>query len=473
MKNCAAVGGATFLSGCLGVNRAMAEKKPRPNIVLMVSDDHGIDALGCYGNAVIETPNLDALAGDGVRFTHGFCTSASCSASRSVILTGLHNHANGQYGHQHSYHHFSSFDSVTSLPVRLSRAGYRTARAGKYHVGPPKVYKFDEYLGDSSRNNLQMADICKDFINKQSGKPFFLYWCTYDPHRGSRVVEDSSYKPNAFGNEEEYPGVKKVQYDPAKVKVPEFLPDIPECRAELAQYYQSVTRLDQGIGRLTRILKDAGEYENTVVIYISDHGLAFPNAKTTLYDSGMNVPFIVRTPWQKRRGGICDAMVSFTDITPTLLDIAGADFDGQDVHGRSFKSVIDGEDSGSWDKVYASHTFHEVTMYYPMRVVRTRRYKLIWNIAHGLTYPSASDLWRSATWQAVINRDMEYYGRRRVQDFLHRPEFELYDVQNDPYEVNNLADDAKYADVLERLKADLKQFQNETDDPWVRKWRYE
>ena len=116
----------------------VAHAAPR-NIVLFVTDDQGLDA-GCYGNAVIQTPHLDALARDGTLFHNAFCTTASCSASRSVILTGLHNHANGHYGHQHHYHKFSSFANVGSLPVYLTKAGYRTARCGKYHVAPESVY---------------------------------------------------------------------------------------------------------------------------------------------------------------------------------------------------------------------------------------------------------------------------------------------------------------------------------------------
>ncbi|MCK4753057.1 MAG: sulfatase-like hydrolase/transferase, partial [Planctomycetes bacterium] len=135
MKGCAATSTAAILGSGLAPRKIFAGNNgKKPNIVLYVSDDHGLDALGCYGNPIIKTPNMDSLAAEGVRFTNAFCTSASCSASRSVILSGMYNHANGQYGHQHGYHHFVSFDKVKSLPVLLSEAGYRTARAGKLHV---------------------------------------------------------------------------------------------------------------------------------------------------------------------------------------------------------------------------------------------------------------------------------------------------------------------------------------------------
>jgi len=235
--------------------------------------------------------HLDALAGDGTRFTHAFCTTASCSASRSVILSGLHNHANGQYGHQHAYNKFSSFPELKTLPVRLSEAGYRTGLVGKYHVAPADVYRFETKIPGNSRNPVAMANNARSFVNKKSDAPFFLYFCTSDPHRGGGVVTNDPLKPDRFGNRPQgYPGIESVTYDPDDVIVPPFLPDTPTCRAELAQYYESVSRVDQGVGRLIEVLKEAGKYENTLIIFISDHGIAFPGAKTTVYEPCLNSP---------------------------------------------------------------------------------------------------------------------------------------------------------------------------------------
>jgi N-sulfoglucosamine sulfohydrolase len=451
-----------------------AAERPKPNIVLIVSDDHGRGDLGCYGNRVIQTPNLDRLAAEGVRFKNAFCTSASCSASRSVILSGLYNHYNGQYGHQHAYHHFISFDYVRSLPVLLSEGGYRTARIGKYHVAPEAVYQFDVALPGNSRSPVQMADNCEDFVRAADETPFFLYFCTSDPHRGGGKAQDLPHQPDRFGNRPQgYPGIEEVTYKPEDVVVPGFLPDIPECRAELAQYYQAVSRVDQGVGHLMDILKQAGKYDNTIVIYISDNGIAFPGAKTTLYEPGMNLPCIVRVPWQKQKGIASDALVNYADLAPTLLDFAGAAPRDYQFHGRSFKPVLERKHAGGWDTTYASHTFHEITMYYPMRVVRERRYKLIWNIAHGLEYPFASDLWESATWQGNLERGNKTYGKRTIDAYLHRPKFELYDLENDPHEVVNLANDPTHQAKLDELRAKLKAFQKRTKDPWILKWEYE
>jgi len=336
------------------------------------------------------------------------------------------------------------------------------------------VYKFDVALPGNSRSPVQMADNCRDFVGGDGARPFFLYFCTSDPHRGGGKATGVPHEPDRFGNRDEgYPGIEEVTYDPEKVVVPDFLPDIPECRAELAQYYQAVSRVDQGVGRLIDILKQTGRYDNTIVIYLSDNGIAFPGAKTTLYEPGMNLPCIVRTPWQESKGIACDALINYADLAPTILDLAGATPSEYEFHGRSFKSVLEREHVDGWDTTYASHTFHEITMYYPMRVVRERRFKLIWNIAHGLEYPFASDLWESATWQGNLKRGNTTYGKRTIDAYLHRPKFELYDLQSDPHEVVNLADDPSHQSRLNEMKAKLKAFQKQTQDPWILKWEYE
>jgi N-sulfoglucosamine sulfohydrolase len=455
---------------------------------LIVADDHGTDALGCYGNPVIQTPHLDALAADGTRFTHAFCTTASCSPSRSVILTGQHNHRNGMYGLQHDMHHFQSFDTVKSLPVRLAEAGYRTARIGKFHVGPEAVYAFQTVLSGGAANDpaslgrspVEMADQTRGVMAVRDARPFFLYFAVDDPHRGNIVLPNGrpSFEtypaPNPFGNRAAgYPQVTAVKYDPAKVRVPPFLPDTPECRAELAEYYQAVSRLDQGVGRLVQLLKETGHYERTLIVYLSDNGVAFPGAKTTLYDPGTRLPLIVRAPGRQRPGSVQHAMVTWADLTPTLLDVAGAAGVAADFDGRSFRAGLDGAPLAGWDEVYGSHSSHEITMYYPMRSVRTRQYKLIHNVAAGLKFPFALDLIQSPTWISVQKSGATVYGRRPIAQFVQRPEFELYDLAADPDEVVNLAAAPEIQAVKRELVERLRRFQAATKDPWIHKWTYE
>nr|MUH39109.1 heparan N-sulfatase [Zobellia laminariae] len=466
------------LTGCSTEEKKSEEKEitkttNAPNIILFVSDDHGTDAIGAYGNKVIKTPNLDQLAAEGVRFDNAYCTSASCAASRSVILTGLYGHATGSYGHVHDYHHFSSYDNIKSLPVLLDKSGYETARIGKYHVAPESVYHFQKVLEADPRNTVEMAEQCKDVLN--SDKPFFLYFCTDDPHRGAPFESDPWNLPNSFGNKKEgYKGVETITYDPKDVVVPSFLPDSQESREEIAQYYQSISRIDQGFGKLMKILKDTGKDKNTIVIYISDNGMAFPGAKTTVYEPGIKLPCIIKDPLANIKGGsVNNALISWTDLTPTILDMAEISYDSNDFHGKSFKKIMSEENPKGWDEVYASHTFHEITMYYPMRVVRDKNYKLIRNIAWRQEYPFASDLWAASTWQEVYRSEKEYFGKRKVKDYLFRPEFELFDLSKDPEESINLATDPNYANVLEGLKTKMKAFQKETKDPWLITWDHD
>lgn len=451
------------------------------NIVLIVVDDMG-KTIGAYGDKVAKTPRLDALAAEGITFDRAFCTTASCSASRSVILTGLHNHANGQYGHEHSYHKFSTKLDVKSLPVLLKQGGYRTARVGKFHVAPEEVYAFDQAIKGNSRNPVEMADNCVSFIKGKDGaaanEPFFLYYCPSDPHRGGGFANELEHKPDRFGNKAtgspDFPGITTVPFKPVQMTVPSFLPDTPQCRAELAQYYQAVNRVDQGVGRLIDHLKAANQYENTLIVFISDNGIAFPGSKTTLYEPGMCLPAIMRWPQQKARGVRSDAMICWADLVPTFLEFAKVDVKlPYKMHGRSFMSVVDEPAVKGWGEVFASHTFHEITMYYPMRVLREGRYKLIWNIAWKLDYPFASDLWESPTWQSVIKGQQSFYGKRTVDAYLHRAKFELYDLQSDPHEVVNLAAEPEHKELLARMQARMKVLQKQTQDPWIMKWDYE
>ncbi|MGJ8696645.1 MAG: sulfatase family protein [Verrucomicrobiaceae bacterium] len=479
------------------------QSSSRPNVILFVTDDQS-PVAGCYGNDIIKTPHLDALAADGVRFTHAFATTASCSASRSVILTGLHNHFNGQYGHTHAFHKFDSFRSMRAfaLPPLMTQAGYRTAQIAKLHVAPQSVFEFQQYLNANSRNARAMADACQPLIAEKSDQPFFLYFCPSDPHRGGGTDQSfpGKHKPDLFGNlpnKQSHKGVTEVFYDPADVIVPPFLPDTPESRAEIAQYYQSCSRIDDGLGRLIEILKAAGQYENTVIIFTADHGMAFPGAKTTIYEAGLRVPFIVRDPRAPKRGLVNKALISHADITPTILDLAGAydpkknkptkplsfekggvgENDGKPpkrYHGRSWLSILHQTNPDGWDQIIGSHTFHEIQMYYPMRAIRDRQYKFIWNIAHHQPYPFASDLWIAATWQAQWEKGPQApYGSRTVDSYIHRPQFELYDISSDPHETRNLATLPQHTALLKTYQDKLKAAQKQTNDPWILKWKYE
>lgn len=448
------------------------------NVVLIVADDVGRE-LGCYGHPLAKTPHLDRLAAEGTRFDLAFATTASCSPSRSVLLTGQYNHATGQYGLEHAEHHFSALDRVTSLPARLAQAGYRTARAGKFHVGPAEVYPFSEALAGAPHDPVSLAEACRGFLEAGDARPFLLYFCPNEAHRARGVREDLPGRPNAFGNPptgSAAPG--EVVYDPAQVPVPVWLPDSEASRAEIAEYFQAISRLDRGVGRLLELLDETGRAADTLVIFTSDNGPPFPGAKTTCYEPGLRLPCLIRHPRAARRGVVSQALVSWVDIVPTVLEYAGVPLPGAQardaLHGRSLLPILAEERPAGWDRVWASHTFHEVTMYYPMRVLRERRYKLILNLAHELPFPTASDLFHSSTWQTQWALGLDApYGRRTIRQYRHRPHVELYDLESDPDELRNLADDPAQSERVQAMLAELRAFQERTHDPWEVKWRYE
>ena len=499
-----------YLSLLLTLSFCFSAYSAERNIIFIITDDQS-PTLGCYGDPVAHSPAVDSLAADGTMFRRAYATTASCSASRSVVMSGIHNHHNGQYGHTHNYHKFESYRNVVSLslPRVLANEGYRTAQIGKYHVAPEEVFHYQTYLKGDARNAVQMANASEAFITADNSKPFFLYFATSDPHRGGGDDEsfDGEFKPNLFGNKPNrgsFPGIDEKFYDMDDVVIPPFLPDTRESRSELAQYYQSTARIDQGVGRLIEILKENDLYDKTMIVFTADHGMAFAGAKTTIYEGGLRVPFVVRNPYEKNRGVVSDAMVSHIDITPSLLDYAGGlnrkkntpkkivhakdywkgkDYvfmenmgkdDYNTYHGKSWIPILGKPEATHWDVVFGSHTFHEIQMYYPMRSVNDGQYKLIWNIAAGLPYPFASDLWASSTWQAQLAKgpDAEY-GMISVDEYVNRPTWELHDISEVEYENENLAENPKYADVLKRLKAKLKEYQEIMDDPWIIKWRYE
>ncbi|HUR59175.1 MAG TPA: sulfatase/phosphatase domain-containing protein, partial [Opitutaceae bacterium] len=192
----------------------------------------------------------------------------------------------------------------------------------------------------------------------------------------------------------------------------------------------------------------------------------------TLYDVGMRLPCLVRAPGRQHPGAVQNAMITWADLAPTILEVAGVTAPAGALDGRSFRAGLDGGELRGWDEVYASHTFHEITMYYPMRVVRTRGYKLIHNLASELTFPSALDLIKSPTWISAVESGRPL-GRRPIGQFLHRSKFELYDLNADPDEVENLADEPAQQKLKAELIEKLKAFQSATKDPWLRKWSYE
>lgn len=420
------------------------------NILLLIADDLGL-MTGCYGDPTAHTPHIDRLAAEGTRFDHAFASTASCSGSRSTVYTGLHTHQSGQYGLNHDRHHFQTFADVATAPALLNAAGYATGIIGKVHVGPDAVYPWawrDESWG---RDVGWMAERAAAFLDDAGDRPFFLTMGFIDPHRDASRA--------GFG---EADGPDPV-FSPDDVSIPPFLNDLPEVRQELASYHHAIARMDRGVGLALDLLETRGLADDTLVIFLSDNGAPFIHSKTTLFDAGIRLPLILRCPG--RAPAVSPAMASFVDVLPTLLDWASAPMpdDGRPRDGRSLLPLLGrGEAPEGWDAVHGSHTFHEVTNYWPTRFLRTRRFKYHRNVAWQLPFPISTDIYGSLSFEAMRRAAPESIDRR-----VHRPAEELYDLDADPMETTDLATDPAMSGVLEDLRTRLEDWQRRTQDPWL------
>jgi N-sulfoglucosamine sulfohydrolase len=443
----------------------------KQNILFIIADDLG-KYTGCYGVKSIQTPNIDKLAAQGTRFDMAFASTASCSASRSVIYTGLHTHQNGQYGHTHAWNHFATFDYIETAPKVFNELGYQTGIIGKVHVAPESVYPWEIREESGTRDVTWVAKRAEAFLDlaKQKDRPFYLTVGFVDPHRDATR--------GGFGNEETADlSIELPRYRPEDVEVPAFLSDIPEVRKELVEYYRSITRFDAGVGLLLAALEQKGLSESTLVCVISDNGPPFINSKTTLFDAGVCLPVIVRKPGAKS-GVVNPNIISYIDFLPTLLDWAGAkgrkssNSASPPRLGQSFLPILESSErlpGDQWQQqIFGSHTFHEVQNYWPTRYTRTARFKYHRNIAWRLDFPFATDLYGSLSWEGIRNtKPPVTVGTRPFKDYIFRPQEELYDLEHDPQEVRNLAGVTEFAEVLKDCREKTEAWQLQTQDPWL------
>ncbi|KAJ8916108.1 hypothetical protein NQ315_004475 [Exocentrus adspersus] len=466
-----------------------AKDKPR-NVLLILADDGGFE-IGAYGNKICQTPNLDALAKNSLIFNKAFTSVSSCSPSRSALLTGMPSHQNGMYGLHQAENHFDSFSDITSLPKILKEHGIRTGIIGKKHVGPESVYPFDFAVTEENNSILQVGRnithiklLAREFLNNAT-EPFFLYIAFHDPHRCGHTNPEFGEFCQHFGNGDTGMGLipdwQPIYYQPDEIQLPYYIPDTWAAREDVAAQYTTVSRLDQGVGLILQELKDSRHSDDTLVIYSSDNGIPFPNGRTNLYDSGIAEPMFISSPLHKeRRGQVTNSLTSLLDIVPTLLDwydIKHEDFsktnlvESRALTGKSLLPLLIKEpDDTSSEAVFASHNLHEVTMYYPMRMIRTHRYKLIHNINYNSPFPIDQDFYLSPTFQDILNRtknNQNTFWFKTLKEYYKRPEWELFDLKHDPEELNNIVKKNSSREIFEELKVKLLKWQNDTNDPWI------
>lgn len=407
------------------------------NVVLIHWHDLGRH-LQCYGVDGVPSPNLDALAAEGILFTDAHATAPLCSPARGSIFTGKYPHHNGLVGLAH--HGFEYRDDVQTLPSLLSAAGYRTTLFGMQHESAdPTTLGFD---------TVDVSDSLCDYVVDRS-------------QRWLRAHVDGNSSPfmltaGFFETHRPYPADQYKHADPSDIVVPGFLPDTNDVRDDLAGLLGSIDVADAAVGRLLDTISELGLDENTWIVFFTDHGLAFPRAKSTLYGEGTGIAFIVRPPRGRSiEPRVYDDLFSGVDLTPTLLDLLSipipADIDGVS-HAPEIVGVEHDSTTTARTEVFTEKTYHDA--FDPIRAVRTKEFSYIENYADRPALLLPLDIADSTSARSLAPEETT----------VARPHRELYDLAADPLERHNVADDPAYAAIRDRLAATLAQWRADTDD---------
>ena len=428
----------------------------RPNILLIVSEDNGPE-LASYGEPYVSTPHLDALAASGVRFEYAYVPQAGCSQSRAAFLTGSYPHQNGQIGLA-TWRYRMYRDDTPNIVRSLKKAGYRTGIIGKLHVNPEADFPFDFiriHNANFKRKDLPAyAAAAGEFI-RESDQPFFLSVNYPDAHRPF------------------LPQVDKLPAHPltaADVKPLLYMGlDSAVLRRDTANYYNSMSRLDSLIGDLLAVLRESGKSDNTLIVYFGDHGADLFRGKRTCYEGGVRIPLIVQWPGHQKAGQVRKELVSTIDLAPTFLEAAGAE-PIRGLPGRSLAPLIAGE-TVAWRKyLFTEFHLHSNHNYFPQRAVRDERYKLIRNLMPGEVNPgyafTIDKFYSREEMEEALRRAPEQV--RRAYALMRKPpEFELYDLERDPFEFHNLAGDTEHQATLRELQSVLLAWRRRTEDPFL------
>lgn len=428
------------LYSALGKETFAAEQVKRPNI-LWVSIEDLSPRLGCYGDKLAKSPNIDGLAREGMRFTQAFTPAGVCAPCRSSIITGMYQNSIGTQ-HMRTSHRAPGLPTpyeavpppyVKTFTEYLRAAGYYCTNNHKtdYQFGVPFT-AWDESSGRAHWRN-----------RPDKNQPFFAVFNFTDTHESDNWKEPE-------------------QTNPADVEVPPYYPDTMPVRKDLAREYDNIAIVDRQIGDILSQLKEDGLERETIVFFWSDHGDGLPRAKRWLYDSGLHVPLIIRWPGKIKRGSVNENLVSFVDLGPTVLSMAGVPVPVH-MQGQAFLG-----DQAKEPRQYiygARDRFDE--SYDMVRAVRDKRYKYIRNYYPNQPYvlhiPYRN---RMRTMQELIRLDAEgkLTGPQKLWMSDTRPPEELYDTVNDPWEINNLATNPKYKSILERKRSELDRWMSEIDD---------
>ncbi len=404
---------------CFGVFTAVAQK---PNILVIMADDLDSRQLSCYGGKNIKTNHIDALAAEGMKFNNMIASEAMCVPTRASLFTGLYPMRHGSF-----QNHKPVYDRVKSIGHYLSAQGYTVALTGKDHstkpasVFPFQIVKAYETNCVSPTDDYNINGV-KDFISAQKS-PYCLFVMSINPHAPWTVGDRS-------------------EFDADKLILPPHWVDTKAVREEFVKYLAEVRRLDNQVGELMQVLKEAGQDKNTMVVFLGEQGPQFPGGKWTLWDNGQLSSMIVRWPGQVKSNSQTDATVQYEDVTPTFLAIAGGEpIPGLD--GHSFLPVLTGETNKHRDYAYGIHNNIPEGPPYPIRSIRSKRYKLLLNLTAEKPYHIKYMMnlaKKDSYWNEWMDKSKSSPKAKTLTDrIVNRPGVEFYDLKKDPNELHNLA----------------------------------
>ena len=408
-----------------------------PNILVFIADDQGEGDLSILGHPTLETPNIDRIGREGMVFENAFLTISSCSPSRSSILTGRYPHQTGAEDL-----HLPLPPAQHTLARHLRGAGYHNIAVGKWHLGDPERRHWDRISECPGRETADKA--LAALRSRPKDRPFFLWLASTDPHR--------PFDSNAIAK----------PHRPDDAIVPPYLPDHPLIREDIAHYYDEVARFDQHVGQILAELEAQDALDETFVVFLSDNGMPFPRAKTTLYDSGIHTPFLARYPALVPAGKLQSGLFSVVDLAPTLLAAAGVEADTAE--GSSRLAMFRDPAAPGRDAIFAEANWHDFEQF--TRAVRTERFLLIRNYYWWKPLWNSVDSVNSITWKGFLQA-LQQDALTPAQRFLleeQRPFEELYDLQTDPQSLRNVAGDPRYKQALNDLRVRLENWRVDTAD---------
>ncbi len=460
---------SAFLLSCTALAKEAETKQP--NILFILTEDQGAH-MSALGRTDIETPHMDALAASGTLFRRAYVAYPVCSASKACIMTGLHGHVNGLVNNTNNffkravklteaeknsppYLHTRIRSTAPTLVEVLVQAGYHATVSGKLHVSPNERFPYHDFIPKTP-----VKQALTGIIKRAAGKPwFFMHNSITTTHR-------------PFVNSEKQP----ISVDPARVVLPPHLPDTPVIRRDWAEYLNGVQKADQAVGEVLAALRDTGTESNTLVIFMGDHGPAYPHGKMSPYHFGLHIPLVIRLPGA--RPLVSDALVSELDLLPTLLDVLGIKHAGP-LHGRSLRPLVEGRsEARGHDFIFAEVSGRSLNQKRGMeeRAVLDATHQLI--LRSRLDEPKviSADLrdmkpWINRVYGELVRRKADFPDAYRMLQTMDPhalggdpPLIELYDLKSDPGQLHNLAKDPAAKAHLDRLMTAFTKWHAETKD---------